>query len=64
MTYRILSTRSEETVFTTVEYEFDGTPVVVEVAHFMPMSEEDIIIGIENREVSERRKFDSGSEVV
>lgn len=57
MSYKILSTRSEETVFTTVEYNLDGEVVVVEVAHFMPESEEDIRIGIENREVTERAKL-------
>jgi hypothetical protein len=57
MSYTILSTRTEQTVFTTVEYNFDGQLVVVEVAHFMPESEESIITGIENRAVSEQKRL-------
>lgn len=57
MSYKILSTRTEQTVFTTVEYDFDGQLVVVEVAHFMPESEADIVTGIENRAVSEQRRL-------
>lgn len=57
MPYTILSRRSEETVFTTVQYNFDGKIVEVEVAHFMPTSEQDIITGIENREVTEKNKL-------
>lgn len=63
MAYTILSRRTEETVFTTVEYDIDGTTLVVEVAHFMPQSESDIIQGIENREVTERRKLEDNSSV-
>jgi hypothetical protein len=63
MSYRILSERSEfsareeETIFTMVEYDIDGTIIEVEVAHFMPQSRADIILGIENREVSEKVKL-------
>lgn len=57
MSYKILSTRTEQTVFTTVEYDFDGQIVTVEVAHFMPESQEDIVKGIENRAVSEQRRL-------
>lgn len=57
MNYTILSRRTEETVFTTVEYDFDGEKVVVEVAHFMPQSEDDITLGIENRAVTEQQKL-------
>jgi hypothetical protein len=57
MAYTILSRRTEQTVFTTVEYNFDGQVVVVEVAHFMPESEESIITGIENRAVSEQNRL-------
>jgi hypothetical protein len=44
-------------VFTTVEYDFDGQIVVVEVAHFMPESEESIVAGIKNRAVSEQNRL-------
>lgn len=64
MSYKILSTRTEETVFTTVEYDFDGEIVIVEVAHFMPQSENDIITGIENREVTEKVKLSTKSDKV
>jgi hypothetical protein len=64
MSYKILSTRTEETVFTTVEYDFDGEIVIVEVAHFMPQSENDIITGIENREVTEKVKLSTESDKV
>lgn len=60
MTYTIKSSRQvEETIFTTVEYDFDGVIVEVEIPHFMPQSKEDIILGIENRAVSEQRKLDA-----
>lgn len=59
MTYKILSRRTEQTVFTTVEYDFDGQTVIVDVAHFMPNSEEDIIQGIENRAVTEQNRLNS-----
>lgn len=54
MNYTILNRRVEETVITTVEYQFGDTTVTVDVPHFMPGSEEDIIRGIENRAVSEQ----------
>jgi hypothetical protein len=43
MTYKIISTRQlKETLFTTVEYNFDGKIISNEVAHFMPQSQEEI----------------------
>lgn len=64
MNYKILDRRTEQTVFTTVEYDFDGQIVTVDVAHFMPESEQDIITGIENRAVTEQKRLEStGSEV-
>lgn len=64
MNYKILSRRTEETVITTVEYDFNGEVVVVDVAHFMPQSEDDIILGIENRAVTEQQRLqDGGTEV-
>lgn len=60
MTYKILSTtQNEETITTKVEYNFDGTIVVCEVAHFMPNGIEDIELGISNRAISEQRKLDA-----
>lgn len=58
MNYTIKSKRQvDDNLFTTVEYNFDETKVLVEVAHFQPQSEEEIITGIENRGLSEERKF-------
>lgn len=54
MTYKILSTsQMAETLFTTVEYNFDGTIVTTEVAHFMPNTEAEIEQNITNRAESE-----------
>jgi hypothetical protein len=60
MTYTILSTSTlDETITTTVEYNFDGTIVTVDIPHFMPQSESDIETGILNRAVSEKRRLDA-----
>ena len=50
-------TVEQKTVFTTVEYDFGGTIIVVEVPHFMPPDEDYIILGIENRAITEQRKL-------
>ena len=63
MNYKILDRRTEQTVFTTVEYDFDGQIVTVDVAHFMPGSEQDIITGIENRAVTEQRRLEGGDQI-
>ena len=55
-----LSRRTDSIVKTLVEYDFDGTKVQVEVAHFNPQSEDDILLGIANREITERIRFDEG----
>lgn len=48
------------TVTTKVEYDFgDLGKYIIDVAHFNPQSEEDIITGIENRAVSEQRKLET-----
>lgn len=60
MTYTILSTSTlDETITTTVEYNFNGTLVTVDIPHFMPQSETDIETGILNRAMSEKRKLDA-----
>jgi hypothetical protein len=47
MTYKILSTRQiEETLITTVEYNFDSKIVVVDIPHFMPQNSQVIIQNI------------------
>jgi len=60
MTYKIISTSTlDETITTTVEYNFDGTIVTVDIPHFMPQNEADIETGILNRAMSERRRLDA-----
>ncbi len=64
MTYKIISTRQiDETLFTTVEYNFDGTLVTTEVAHFMPKSEEEITQNIINRAASEVARMEATATV-
>jgi len=58
MTYKILNTRTiDETLFTEVEYDFNGTIVVVDIPHFMPQSSQDVITGIINRAATEQIKL-------
>jgi hypothetical protein len=64
MTYKITSTRQiDETLFTTVEYNFDGTIVTTEVAHFMPNTEAEIEQNIINRAASEVAKMTAVSTI-
>ena len=64
MTYKILSTsQMAETLFTTVEYNFDGTIVTTEVAHFMPKTEEEITQNIINRASSEVIRIQASSTI-
>jgi hypothetical protein len=64
MTYKILSTRQiDEILFTTVEYNFDGNIVTIEVAHFMPKSEEDIKQNIINRASTEVAKIEASAAI-
>ena len=53
----IVPSREEKTVFTKVEYSLDETIVVVDIPHFMPQSEDDINLGIENRMATELLKL-------
>jgi hypothetical protein len=62
MKYTIKETKQvDETVFTKVEYNFSGTKVTVDVAHFEPSSLADITLGIENRAKSEKRKLNKAA---
>jgi len=64
MTYKILFTRQvDETLFTTVEYHFDGSIVTTEVAHFMPKTEEEITQNIINRAESEMIRIQASSTI-
>lgn len=44
-------------VTTTVEFYINDDIVIVEIPHFNPQSDDDIIIGITNREITERKKL-------
>lgn len=50
-------TLTNKIVTTKVEYYINYNIVIVEIPHFNPQSDEDITIGISNREVSERKKL-------
>ena len=64
MTYKILSTRQlAETLFTTVEYNFDGSIVITEVSHFMPKTEDEITQNIINRAESEMIRIQATSTI-
>ena len=59
--YKILSTSvNVETLITEVEYTFKGnSKQVISVPHFQPQNKRDVIIGIENRAISEQAKLDA-----
>jgi hypothetical protein len=61
MSYVIKSVRQDnETIFTTVTYTFtDNSIQDIEVASFMPVTDDEVIEGIENREISEQRRLDA-----
>ena len=60
MTYKIISTRQvDATLFTTVEYNFDGNIVTIEIAHFMPNNTEEINANIVARAESELVKINA-----
>ena len=60
MTYKILSTRQiEETLITTVEYNFDGEIVLVDIPHFMPQNSQVIIDNIVSRSQSELARINA-----
>lgn len=58
MTYKILSSRqSDVTLITTVEYNFDGELVIVDIPHFMPENSQVIIDNIINTSQAELIKL-------
>jgi hypothetical protein len=60
MTYKILNTKVVgEHISTEVEYNFDGTVVLVDIFHFMPETQSEIEQNILNRAYSEKRKLDA-----
>ena len=64
MTYKIISTRQiDESLFTTVEYNFDGNIVTIEVAHFMPKTEDEITQNIINRASSEVARIEASNTI-
>lgn len=64
MKYTIKETKqADDTLVTTVEYDFDGEKVTVDVPHFQPQSKEDVITGIVNRAASEKNKLDKAGNI-
>lgn len=54
MTYKITATRQADiTLFTTIEYNFDGVLHTIEIPHFMPKTEAEIEQNIINAAQSE-----------
>lgn len=45
-----------KTVTTEVEFYLDKGTVTIEVPHFMPKDDNDIILGLDNRFITENRK--------
>ncbi len=55
MGYRIIETIEQKLIITKVEYTFeDGSTSVIDVTHFQPKNENDIIKGVENRFITEQ----------
>jgi hypothetical protein len=64
MTYKILSTRqNEESLYTLVEYNFGGTIIIVDVAHFAPKSVQEIEQNIKNRASTELYKIQASEQL-
>ncbi len=62
MTYTILKSIEQKTIITSVEYTFDnGDILIIDVSHFEPKSDEDIIIGIENRGITEQNNINNSN---
>jgi hypothetical protein len=60
MQYKIKSvTRNEETVTTNVEYNFNGTMLTIDVAHFQPANVAEVKQSIKNRGLSEKAKLNA-----
>jgi len=60
MQYKIKSvTRNEETVTTNVEYNFNGTMLTIDVAHFAPSNVAEVKQSIKNRGLSEKAKLNA-----
>ena len=62
MKYQILeATQNGETITTKVEFDFDGTLVEVDIAHYKPQDVKEIEFNIANRAFSEQKILDAGS---
>lgn len=61
MSYQIISKEvNGETINTVVVFTINGKELEpISIPHFMPQSKEEIIQGIENREISEQRKMEA-----
>jgi hypothetical protein len=64
MTYKITATRQADiTLFTTVEYNFDGVLHTIEIPHFMPKSQAEIEQNIINAAQSELVKIQALNDI-
>ena len=64
MTYKITSTRQADiTLFTTVEYNFDGVLHTIEIPHFMPKSQSEIEQNIINAAQSELARLQALNDI-
>lgn len=65
MSFTIIDRKESLTVFTEVEYTFpDGSTDIINIPHFEPKSEDEILINIQNRyesEIISRNLKDNGS---
>lgn len=60
MEYKILNvSQIDDTIITTVEMVLSNCTQIVDINHFRPQSQEDIIANITNRILTEQSKIDS-----
>ncbi len=58
ITYTIINTiLQNDYVLTIVEYNIDGNIIIVEVPHFKPKNDDEILFGINNRGITEMYKL-------
>ena len=64
MTYKILSTRQlEEVLYTTVEYNFDGTIVTIDLGHSSPRDITEVENNIKLRATTELYKIQATAQL-
>jgi len=64
MTYKITATRQfNEVLYTTVEYNFDGTIVTIDLGHSAPRSVQEVEDNIKLRATTELYKIQAAAEL-